>query len=239
MRNVALHSETASATVRAHPRSSERVLQLLLTVGGSRAPLSLTEAATLVGLVPSTALRQLRSLEAAGLLERDDDDQLYRPGPQLVELARTVFVGRSLASAAQPFLEQLAVTTGESVYLAVGEGSRRAAYVATSPGQHALRHSGWLGRTFPTATTAVGAALAGRVDGDGAVARENTLETGITAVSSPVRINAEIVAAVTLVGPTFRLEGDTLASARRAVVDCAAQLSDSLGTTSLDERPAR
>ncbi|MCU1387620.1 MAG: Transcriptional regulator, IclR family [Ilumatobacteraceae bacterium] len=215
------------------------MLQLLLAVGGSPTPLSLTEAAAVVGLVPSTALRQLRSLEAAGLLERDDDDQLYRAGPQLVELARTVFVGRSLASAAQPFLDQLAAVTGESVYLAVGEGARRAAYVATAPGQHALRHSGWLGRTFPTVSTAVGAALAGRVDGDGVIARENTLEAGITAVSSPVRINAEIVAAITLVGPTFRLDGETLTSVRSAVADGAAQLSDSLGTTSLGDRPMR
>ena len=197
--------------------------------------MSLTEAASLVGLVPSTALRQLRALEAAGLLERGDDDQLYRAGPRLVELARTVFVRRSLASAAQPFLDQLAAVTGESVYLAVGEGPRRAAYVATAPGQHALRHTGWLGRTFPTASTAVGAALGGRVDGDGAVVRENALEAGITAVSSPVRVNAEIVAAVTLVGPTFRLAGNALPDIRRAVADGAAQLSDSLGSASLGD----
>ncbi|MCU1392258.1 MAG: Transcriptional regulator, IclR family [Ilumatobacteraceae bacterium] len=212
---------------RSHPRSSDRVLQLLAAVGGSATPLSLTEAAALVGLVPSTALRQLRALEAAGLLERNDDDQLYRPGPQLVDLARTVFVGRSLATAAQPFLDQLATATGESAYLAVGEGNRRAAYVATAPGQHALRHSGWLGRSFATATTAVGAALNGRVDDDGAVVREGTLEAGITAVSAPVLANDGIVAALTLVGPTFRLDGASLGSARRAVADAARQLSAS------------
>jgi IclR family acetate operon transcriptional repressor len=198
-------------------------------VGGSPSPLSLTEAATLAGLVPSTALRQLRALEAAGLLERSEDDQLYRPGPQLIDLARIVFIGRSLAMAAQPFLDQLAVATGESAYLAVGEGPRRAAYVATAPGQHALRHSGWLGRTFTTTTTSVGAALSGRVDADGAVAREGSLEAGITAVSSPVLANDGIVAAITLIGPTFRLADLAIDEARRAVVEAAEQLSRELG----------
>lgn len=209
------------------------MLQLLTTVGGSPVPLSLTESAGRVGLVPSTALRQLRALEAAGLLERNGDDQLYRPGPRLLDLARTVFVGQSLPIAAQPFLDQLASTTGESAYLAVAAAPRRAMYVATAAGPHALRHSGWLGRSFALASTAVGAALAGRVDGDGCVAREGVLEAGITAVSAPVRVggpaSSNIVAALSVVGPTFRLEADDLVEVRRSLVTAAQQLSLTLG----------
>jgi DNA-binding IclR family transcriptional regulator len=209
------------------------VLQLLTTVGGSPVPLSLTEAAAQVGLVPSTALRQLRALEAAGLLERDENDQLYRPGPRLLQLSRTVFVGQSLPTAAQPFLDHLAAATGESAYLAVVAAPRRAMYVATAAGQHALRHSGWLGRSFGTAATAVGAALAGRVDDDGCVAREGTLEPGITAVSAPVRAvgtgAASVVAALSVVGPTFRLSGTALAEVRAAVAESACQFSRTLG----------
>src|SRR4051812_3118801 len=129
MRNVALHSETAGARVprsRDRPRSSDRVLQLLSAVAGSPTGVSLTEAATLVGLVPSTALRQLRSLEAADFLVRSDVDQLYRPGQQLIALAKTVFIGHTLSSTAQPFIDRLAGTTRESTYLAVADGPRRA-----------------------------------------------------------------------------------------------------------------
>lgn len=232
MRNVALPDAITRHVDRSHPRSSDRVLQLLTAVGGSPIPLSLTEAAAQVGLVPSTALRQLRALEAAGLLERNDDDQLYRPGPRLVDLARTVFVGQSLPAAAQPVLDHLATTTGESAYLAVADAPRRAVYVATSAGLHALRHSGWLGRSFATASTAVGAALNGRVDADGCIAREGTLEAGITAVSAPVRAgggSSSIVAALSVVGPTFRLKGETLAEIRRAVDASARQFSTTLG----------
>lgn len=232
MRNVALQHEIAGTRVRLprdRPRSSDRVLQLLSAVGSSPTGVSLTEAAALVGLVPSTALRQLRSLEAAELLVRSDIDQLYRPGPRLIALAKTVFVGHSLSGSAQPFLDELAATTGESAYLAVGDGPRRASYVATSPGHHALRHSGWLGRSFSTASTAVGAALRGRVDDDGAIAREGTLEPGITAISAPIRSEAGIIGAVNLVGPTFRLIGAELGEARLAVAECARQISQSAG----------
>ena len=228
MRNLALHSANAS-TARDRPRSSDRVLQLLGVVGAAPDGLTLTEAAAAVGLVPSTALRQLRSLEAAGMVSRNEADQVYRAGPQLVELARTVFVGHSLASAAQPFLDRLAVDTGESAYLAVAEGPRIAAYIATAPGLHALRHSGWLGRGFASSSTAAGSALRGKVDVDGAVAREGRLEPGITAVSAPVRAADGVVAAISVVGPTFRLTGDALATTRAHVADAATALSHALG----------
>ncbi len=202
---------------------------MLTVVGGSARALSLTEAASAVGLVPSTALRQLRSLEGAGLLSRGVDDQLYRPGPQLVALARTIFVGRSLPATAQPVLDELSSATGESVYLALGNDDGTIVYVATAPGQHALRHSGWLDRDFSGAGTAVGAALRGRVDADGATAREGKLEPGITAVSAPIRSADGIVAAINLVGPSFRLDGNALLDARAAVAAAAARLGEMLG----------
>ena len=212
------------------------MLQLLTAVAASPTPVSLTEAAARVGLVPSTALRQLRALEAAGMLHRSEDDQLYRPGPRLVDLARTVFVGQSLPAAAQPFLDHLATTTGESAYLAVAAGPRRAMYVATAPGPHALRHTGWLGRSFASASSAVGAALAGRVDDDGCVAREGVLEDGITAVSAPIRAGrssspplSNIVAAFSVVGPTFRIDGGDLSAVRRSVATTAQHFSLTLG----------
>jgi IclR family acetate operon transcriptional repressor len=193
--------------------------------------MSLTEAAEKVGLPASTAMRQLRSLEAAGFLRRDAADQTYRPGAQLIALSRTVFVGASLPGMAQPFLDQLARLTGESAYLAVPESSQSVVYVATAPGEHALRHSGWLGRGFPIKSTAVGAALFARTDPDGVVSRAGALEKGIAAVAAPVTsAGGRIVAAINVVGPGFRLRGARLLRARRAVADAAVGLSAVLGT---------
>ena len=184
-------------------------------------------------LVPSTALRQLRSLEASGLLIRSETDQLYRPGPELVKLARTVFAGQSLASTAQPFLDALARTTGESTYLAVVDTPRRVVYVANAAGMHALRHSGWLGRSFAGNGTAVGAALHGRTNRDGTITRDGQLEAGITAVSAPVHSPSGIIAAINVVGPSFRLTGEQLDAVRADVRAAATQLSETLGFRTL------
>ncbi len=214
---------------RDRPRSSDRVLQLLCVIGASTEGLSLTEAAAKVGLVPSTALRQLRSLEAAGLLVRDGDDQIYRPGPTLIELSTTIFIGSSLVTVAQPFLDELAHRTGESAYLALAETPQSAVYIAKASGTHALRHSGWLGRGFASKSTAVGSALRGKTDADGVVSRVGVLEPGITAVSAPIRSSRGIVAAINVVGPSFRLSGIDLAQVRRAVAAAAIGLSGALG----------
>lgn len=212
------------------PRSSDRVLQLLVAVAEHQSGMSLTEAAQAVGLSPSTTLRQLRSLEAAQLLERGEDDQIYRCGPELLRISRIVFAGESLSAIAQPILNDLATSTGESAYLAVQNGKRQAVYVANAPGHHALRHSGWLGRSFSSSGTAVGLALEGKVEPDGAVTRVGRLEPEITACAAPVfSASREIIGAINVVGPSFRLIGAQLDEVRSIVVDRAEQLSNLLG----------
>ncbi|MEI6403650.1 MAG: IclR family transcriptional regulator C-terminal domain-containing protein [Actinomycetota bacterium] len=48
----------------------------------------------------------------------------------------------------------------------------------------------------------------------------------MTAVSAPVRsADGRIVAAISIVGPTFRLQGEVLARTRRAVLGTAARLA--------------
>ncbi len=88
----------------------------------------------------------------------------------------------------------------------------------------------WLGHRVPRHDTAVGRALRGEVDGDGVAVRDDAVETGVTAVSAPVRdASGAIVAAVSVVGPSFRLVDGTLAAARAAVAAHAARLSHLAG----------
>ncbi|MDX1385709.1 MAG: IclR family transcriptional regulator C-terminal domain-containing protein [Thermoanaerobaculia bacterium] len=226
MQNVAPQSESRQ---QATPRSSDRVLAVLKAVASSGHGLSLTEVASRLGLAPSTALRQLRSLEAAELLVRGED-QAYRPGPDLLRIAHQVLGGSSMAELARPLLEAVAADSEESAYLAVPDTEGSCVYVATVEGPRQLRHAGWLGRQIPTASTAVGAALRGDVDDDGAAYRADGHEEGVSAVSAPVYdARGSIVAAISAVGPTFRLVGDARAGARTAVVAAAASLTHALG----------
>jgi DNA-binding IclR family transcriptional regulator len=99
-------------------------------------------------------------------------------------------------------------------------------YTCLAEGHHAIRHVSWLGHQISRRDTAVGAALAGRTDDDGVAVRVDAVEAGITAVSAPVRSgDGRIVAAISIVGPSFRLQGEVLARTRRAVLGTAARLA--------------
>jgi DNA-binding IclR family transcriptional regulator len=101
--------------------------------------------------------------------------------------------------------------------------------VAVAPGRHAIRHASWLGQQVSRRSTALGAALAGRVDADGAVVRVDAVESGVTAVAAPVRgASGAVVASISVVGPTFRLDGAALHTARRAVAERAGSLTSEL-----------
>jgi len=83
-------------------------------------------------------------------------------------------------------------------------------------------------RTVPT-TAALVRQLAGVRESGYAVAVDE-LEVGLTAVAAPVRNAAgEVVASVSVSGPTFRLQGEPLEQATAATVDTAAEVSRRLG----------
>ncbi|MFM7046034.1 MAG: IclR family transcriptional regulator [Ilumatobacteraceae bacterium] len=218
---------------RATPRATDRGLALLRAVADTAAEgmtgISLAEAARRVGLTPSTALRQLRALEAAGFAMRDDEGR-YVPGVELLRIARALSSSATLPRIAAPVLRALADETGESAYLAEAVDESTATYVAMHAGSHTVRHVSWLGHEIPRRGTAVGAALAGRTDHDGVASRVNAVEDGTTAVSAPVLDAAgEVVAALSVVGPSYRFDGASLRRARSAVAREAAALSRQLG----------
>lgn len=210
----------------ATPRATDRGLSLLRVIADNPEGMALADLAREVDLNASTALRQLRSLEAAGLAVRGAGGD-WEPGPELLRIARNLAAHATLPRLAAPLLVEIAGATGESVYLAEPVDATTAVYVAMEAGSFAIRHVSWLGRAVPRRGSAVGQALAGRVDDDGVVVVEDAVEPGVTAVAAPVRgPGGAIEAAVSLVGPSFRLEGAALANARRSVAAAAAKLED-------------
>lgn len=211
----------ATTSNAATPRSSDRVLALLIAVTEADGEPTLTEVADALDLAPSTATRQLASLEASGLVARGTTG--YVVGPAMVRLAHRVVGAHPVPRLAQPILDDLAATTGESAYLAVAHDADTAIYVAAAEGTHHLRHAGWRGRTVPRAGTAVGTALAGQV-----AIVQDAIEDGITAISAPVRDADDVAAAISVLGPTFRL-ADARARVETAVIAAAEGLADLLG----------
>ncbi|MFZ9629513.1 MAG: IclR family transcriptional regulator [Ilumatobacteraceae bacterium] len=226
-------NDVQPSTTHATPRATDRGLSLLRVVADASAEqppgISLADAARAVDLTPSTALRQLRSLEAAGFAARDHDGR-YVPGPELLRIARALATTATLPRLAEPSLRSLAEHTGESAYLAQPIDASTATYVAMHEGSHTVRHVSWLGHVVPRRSRAVGAALAGCGDDDGVAMRVAAVEDGTTAVSAPVRdASGAVIAALSVVGPSYRFEGVALRTARTVVAAEADTLSRLMG----------
>lgn len=207
-------------------QAADRGLSLLRVVADHTDGITLSDAARTVDLAPSTALRHLRALEVAGFVHRRADDGRFEPGPELFRIARALAAAASLPRLAEPLLAELAASTGESAYLAEPLDRAHAVYTCLAEGHHSLRHVSWLGHQITRRDTAVGAALAGRTDADGVAVRVDAVEDGITAVSAPVRgADGKVVAAISVVGPSFRLHGEALGRVRRAVATAVRRLA--------------
>lgn len=211
-------------------RTVERALALLASVC-DRGGANLADTARDCELAPSTALRLLRTLEASGFV-RKDDLGMYRPGSRIIQLGAQALSDESLVDLAGPAMEDLATETGESVYLSVEGHADTAVYINIVEGTHSVRHASWVGRTVPLDTSAAGHALRGKVTEDGYVVVERGVETDVTAIASPIHSQARIVAAMSLVIPSYRLT--TLQSTQygqrlvAATADVTARLSSSL-----------
>lgn len=217
-------------------RTVERALALLASVcdrGGG----NLADTARDCELAPSTALRLLRTLEATGFVRRDELG-LYRPGSRIIQLGAQALSDESLIDLAGPAMAELVEQTGESVYLSVEGHAATAVYLSIVEGTHSVRHASWVGRTVPLDTSAAGQALRGKASDDGYVVVERGVETDVTAIACPIHSQARIVAAMSLVIPSYRLTarqttryGQLLVA---ATADVSARLSSS-PTTAPDE----
>jgi IclR family acetate operon transcriptional repressor len=210
-------------------RTVERALALLATVCDRRGA-NLADCARDCELPPSTALRILRTLETSGFVAKAESG-LYRPGSRLIQLGAQALSNESLVEIARPAMEHLAEQTGESVYLSV-EGHRDAAlYIGIVEGTHSVRHTSWVGRTVPLELSAAGRALRGHVPAEGYVVVERGIEADVTAIACPVRSEARVVAALSLVVPSYRLTADEAQEHGRQLAlaaDCvSAQVSKS------------
>ncbi|MDH3684361.1 MAG: helix-turn-helix domain-containing protein [Acidimicrobiia bacterium] len=219
-------SASGRTSTHAVPRSVGRVLDLLEVVLAEGA-CNLTTAAAACGLTPTTALRHLRALEARGYVDRDAGG-LYSPGATILRLAASLRDGGDLdrlVAIAQPQLDALAAETGESTYLAIGDGIV-ATYVASAESERAIRHVGRVGQTVALDGTAIGEALTH----PGTVAvRTGAIEPDITAISLALPQEAKVGVAMSVIGPAHRLRAGARQQAAAALAGAVERLNRDLG----------
>lgn len=135
--------------------SLERALDLLKGVSGR--PRSLGELATDLGVHKTTVLRLLKTLELHGYVTHDQSHR-YQLGMRAFELASDALAQRDVVPTSRPHLESLNRATGQTVHLAVLDGSE-AVYVDKLDGFGAIGMYSRVGLRAPLHCTAVGKVL--------------------------------------------------------------------------------
>jgi DNA-binding IclR family transcriptional regulator len=217
----------------------ERALALLAAVC-ERGSANLADSARDCDLAPSTALRLLRTLETTGFVSKDESG-LYRPGGRIIQLGAQALSNESLIDLAAEAMEDVATETGESAYLSVEGHAGTALYISIVEGTHSVRHASWVGRTVPLDTSAAGHVLRGKIPEAGYVVVERGVEKDVTAIACPVYSQARIVAALSVVVPSYRLTATQAKQYGRTLLSAAAGITARLSSspkTSLPERPA-
>lgn len=138
-------------------QSADNALQLLRALV-ERGSLRVTEAAELLGVVPSTAHRLLGTLCYRGFAVHERQGGTYLPGPAVSAI--TVFGNDpiGLRTRCRPVLERLRERTKESVSLLVLEGAE-VHFVDSIEGPQSLRVASRLGMSLPAHCTSGGKAL--------------------------------------------------------------------------------
>jgi IclR family acetate operon transcriptional repressor len=216
-------------------RTVERALALLASVC-DRGGANLADTARDCELAPSTALRLLRTLETTGFVRKDQSGR-YRPGSRIIQLGAQALSDVSLVDLAEPAMEELATETGESVYLSVEGHAATAVYINIVEGTHSVRHASWVGRTVPLDVSAAGHALRGKVPEDGYVVVERGVETDVTAIACPVYSQARIVAAMSLVVPSYRVTARQSKQYGQMLVAATADVSARLSSSPTPRTP--
>jgi IclR family transcriptional regulator, acetate operon repressor len=167
--------------------------------------ISLSDAARVVDLSASTALRLLRTLEASGFVTRDPGGN-FRPGASVIQLGALALGQESLVSLCTPHMKALVATTGESCYLSIPGPGDTGIYIAIVEGTHSVRHASWVGRSIPLEGSAAGKVLMGGANSQGYAIVQSGVEDDITAVAAPLSIGGRTVAALSIVVPSYRLD---------------------------------
>ena len=199
--------------------------------------MALTELATASGIPKSTASRLLSALERHGLVEQDGERGRLRPGPAILRVAERGLLERNLVELAGPSLEALSQASGETINLAVPGAARASSTSPRSTAATSSAPASGSGRSVDFHCTAIGkvflafgrATIADRAAGRSprtitdpglapswsASAREDfavavdELEAGLAAIAAPVRgAGGEVVAALSISGPTLRMTPD-------------------------------
>jgi IclR family transcriptional regulator, acetate operon repressor len=231
----------------------DRAAQLLTLVLDSDQPLGVGDLAHAADLPKSTASRLVSSLERHGLVRRTGARGKVEAGPAILRFAHRGVVERNLVELAQRPLDILGERSGETINLAV-PGPLGVEHLAQVESRHFLGTGQWVGRRVPFHCTAVGKVLIAfggadpgtlepltaativdpdqlateiaEVRRDGCAIAIDELEVGLSSLAAPV---ADGMAALSISGPTLRLDAQRMTDLKPTLIHEAEALGRDMG----------
>jgi DNA-binding IclR family transcriptional regulator len=226
------------------------VLEILAKFGTA----GITEIATELGVHKSTVSRLVAVLESRGFVEQLSDRGKYRLGFSIVRLAGSTSARMDLAKQSQEVCDALALESGEIINIVEAIGPAEIS-LRSWVGQSCPAHATSSGKVLLSglSTREVHARLGKRLESftpntvtsiedldaeldaarrDGWAAVREELEVGLNAVAAPIRDNSSaIVAALSVSGPTYRMDSAQFTTVSRMAIDAASKISMRLGYT--------
>jgi DNA-binding IclR family transcriptional regulator len=137
--------------------SVDNALKILLLLG-ERNELRLTEVAEYLHVATSTAHRLLAMLQYRGFMRQDPRTRVYLPGTALTGVAFSILQRFDVREVLHPFVEALNRDLGETVHLAILDGST-VRFIDAIESPKATRVTSRLGKQMPANCTSTGKAL--------------------------------------------------------------------------------
>jgi DNA-binding IclR family transcriptional regulator len=169
-------TSTTSADPSGGSQSVDRAITVLEIIAREGSA-SVSEVATEVGVHRSTISRLLTVLDGRGLVEPAPGRGRYRLGSGILRLASAVGTRLEVTVQGAPIAADLATTIGETVNIAVVQGSS-VINVHQSEGTGAITANNWVGRPTPLHATSSGKVLLAWLPAN---AVETLLESDLTA----------------------------------------------------------
>ena len=224
----------------------------------------LNELSQAVDLHKSTTHRLLCALERRRYVERAPSGGEYSLGLRLFELGTRAVSRLGSVDLARPFLERLAVASGETAHMGIPRQGEVISLVSAES-RHTLHTPSTVGRGTPLYCTSQGKAILAyspdvavrelarskglialtpktitslqrlkqelkRIHAQGYAVDDEEFEPGLRCIGAPVRDHTnQVVAAVSIAGPVFRVSRQRLPELSKLVKRTAADLSRALG----------
>ena len=139
-------------------RAVDHAIDVLEAMSAASRPVGVSEIARQTGLSKATVHHLLATLETRRFVMRDADSALYKLSWALYELGSNVVRDIDVSRIARPYLDKLAVETGESVLLAILD-EHSVLYLDRGEAPAGLQMRANAGRRSPLHATASGKVL--------------------------------------------------------------------------------